>query len=93
LPLRGDEEKFLGPSRDIALKILNQQVGKYRGSPDVKEVILKAFDKMFTNGHIRFIKDLSQEERSIFESKPVQNYIPWRIAFSGSAMTPARPPS
>ena len=54
-------------------------------------IILRAFDKMFANGHIRLVKDLTAEERSCFENKKTQHYIPWRIAFSGSATTPARP--
>ena len=91
LPLRGKEEQFLGPNRDIAAKILKQQTRKYKGDAEVESIILKAFDKMFKNGHIRKVKDLSDEERAAFINKPVQHYIPWRIAFSGSATTPARP--
>ena len=91
LPLRGKEEKFLGPNRDIALRILEQQTKKYHGNVEVEPLILKAFDKMFTNGHIKFFKDLTESELKAFSKKQVQNYIPWRIAFSGSATTPARP--
>ena len=91
LPLRGEEEKFLGPNRDIALKILDQQTRKYKGNLEVEQLILKAFEKMFKNGHIRFIRDLTETELQAFSNKRVQNYIPWRIAFSGSATTPARP--
>ena len=91
LPLRGEEHKFLGPNRDIAAKILDQQVRKYASNIKVKDMILKAFEKMFANGHIKLFKDLSEEERKAFSEKPVQHYIPWRICFSGSATTPARP--
>ena len=35
--------------------------------------------------------DLTEMECSAFLNKQVQNYIPWRICFSGSASTPARP--
>ena len=91
LPLRGKEEHFLGPNRDMALKILEQQVKKYSENREVKEMIVKAFNKMFNNGHIKMLKDLTEIERSSFLNKQVQNYIPWRICFSGSASTPACP--
>jgi len=91
LLLRGDEQKFLGPNRDIAEKILEQQIRKYESNPEVKAMIIKAFDKMFVNGHIRLVKDLTESERSEFMKKPTQHYIPWRIQFSGSVSTPARP--
>ena len=52
---------------------------------------MKAFEKLFINGHAAFIEDLSVEERAMFEEKEVQYFIPWRIAFSDSVTTPARP--
>ena len=91
LPLRGEEGKFLGPNRDIAMKILEQQVKRYGNNSEVKPAIMKAFEKLFTNGHVRFIKDLTEEEKAAFEDKTTQHWIPWRIVFSGSTTTPARP--
>ena len=70
---------------------MEQQTRKYKGNPEVEQLILKAFEKMFTNGHIKFVKDLTEAELQSFSEKQVQHYIPWRIAFSGSATTPARP--
>ena len=62
LPLRGEEETFLSNNRDIALKILNQQCHTYYKDP-VKEVIVKAFDKLIKNGQMVLFKDLSEEEK------------------------------
>ena len=90
LPLRGDEESFLSNNRDIALKILNQQCHTYHKDP-VKEVIVKAFDKLMKNGQMVLFKDLSEEEKTIVESKPVSHWIVWRVVFKPSLSTPARP--
>ena len=89
LPLRGEEETFLSNNRDIALKILNQQCHTYYKDP-VKEVIVKAFDKLIKNGQMVLFKDLSEEEKSIVESKPVSHWIVWRVVFKPSLSTPAR---
>ena len=91
LPLRGEEKQFLTSNYGQALKILEQQVKQYSMQQTTKELIIKAFNKLFDNGHAAFLKDLTEEERELFSNKPVQYFIPWRIAFSDSVTTPARP--
>ena len=91
LPLRAPERDFLVTNRDSAEKILIQQCKKYHGDTEVKEKILKAFEKVFTPGFLVFLEDLNDEEKSQFITKEVQYYIPWRIQFSGSLSTPERP--
>ena len=63
----------------------------FYGQEETRALIIKAFDKLFVNGHIAFMKDLSPEEKALFCDKPIHYFIPWRIAFSDSATTPARP--
>ena len=91
LPLRGPERDFLVTNRDSAEKILEQQCKKYFGDVEVKEKILKAFQKVFTPGFLVYLEDLDDETRNKFIEKEVQYYIPWRIQFSGSLSTPERP--
>ena len=91
LPLRGEERAYLSNNYFKAKKILEQQIKQYANQPDTKDLIIKAFDKLFTNGHAAFISDLSPEELSQFINKDPQYYIPWRLAFSDSITTPARP--
>ena len=90
LPLVGKEKDFLTCNRDRAMKVLMQQCKKYHQDSDTKEVILKAFDKLFKNGHAKFLSDLTEEE-SRFLDKEIQYHIPWRVVFSGSPTTPCRP--
>lgn len=90
LPLIGKERDFLTCNRDIAMKILRQQCAKYHNDTETKEIILKAFAKLFENGHARLIRDISQEDAK-FLSKEVQYHIPWRVVFSSSPTTPCRP--
>ena len=51
LPLRGDERSFLTNNRDRAYKVLQQQLKQYALQPETKELIIKAFEKLFNNGH------------------------------------------
>ena len=90
LPLIGKESDFLTSNRERAFKILMQQCKKYHSDSDTKKVILKAFAKLFDNGHARLLSDLSSEEIK-FLDKEIQYHIPWRIVFSGSPTTPCRP--
>ena len=90
LPLRGAEEEFLSNNRDIALRILDQQCKAYHND-EVKDVIVKAFDKLKKNGHMVLFKDLSEEEQKLIESKAVSHYIVWRVVFKPSLSTPCRP--
>ena len=91
LPLRGEEQQFLTSNLPRAKKVLEQQVRQYGGQPETKELIVKAFKKLFDNSHASFLHELSPDELSMFIHKPIQYFIPWRIAFSDSVTTPARP--
>ena len=71
--------------------MLEQQCKLYNNQVETKELIIKAFNKLFDNGHAALMQDLTVEERTFFENKEVQYFIPWRIAFSDSTTTPARP--
>ena len=86
LPLVGKERDFLSCNRDRAMKILKQQLIKYYKDSETKEIILKAFAKLFDRGHAKLVSNLSQDE-----AKEVQYHIPWRVVFSNSPTTPCRP--
>ena len=66
LPLRGEEKQFLTTNYSQALKILEQQVKQYSGQQATKDNIIKAFNKLFDNGHAAFMRDLSEEEKALF---------------------------
>ena len=55
------------------------------------QIILKAFQKLFDNGHAVLLKDLPKETIEAIMSKTVQHFIPWRLVFKDSVSTPARP--
>ena len=82
LPLRGREEDFLSSNRERALCVLNQQCRKLIGRDDDRNMILKAFKKMFDKGYMVLLEDLTPEQRAKFEEKLVQYHIPWRIVFN-----------
>ena len=91
LPLRGGEREFLSTNKNQAEKILNQQCSKYFKDEATKPVILKAFKKLFDNGHAQLLRDLPKETVDKILSKEVNHHIPWRVVFKDSVSTPARP--
>ena len=89
LPLRGRERDFLSSNEDRALKVLDSQCRKYSGDIETKTAILNSFQKLFDQGFIVYIEDLSEELRQRFINKEVQYFLPWRLQFKpGSASTP-----
>ena len=91
LPGRGAEGDFLTSNRDLAIKVLLSVSRKYHGDEKARNLILSSFQKLFDKGFIQLVSQLTPEERSMFESKPVQYFIPWRPVFSNSVTTPCRP--
>ena len=91
LPVRGPERDFLSTNRSRALQVLNQQCRKYQQDEDVKEVAVKAFSKLFNNGHAALLDDVDEDTRQQFINKDPQHYIPWRLVFKlDSLSTPCR---
>ena len=90
LPVRGQEKDFLTTNRDRALKVLDQQCKKYHGDDEVRETALKAFKKLFGNGHAALIEDVEAKLLAIFIDKDPQYFIPWRLIFKDSISTPCR---
>ena len=91
LPLRGKEEDFLSPNRDRCVKVLDQQCHKYFNDDKTRESIENAFKKLFDNGHIAKLDDISEDLKVQFLHKPTQYHIPWRVVWKESPTTPARP--
>ena len=90
LPLRGKEEEFLSNNREIALKVLNSQCKKVKGNEEAKASVLKSFKKLFDGNYARKFSDLTKEQQKMILSKPVQNYLPWRVVYKESISTPCR---
>ena len=53
---------------------------------------MKAFQKLFDNGHMVYFKDLPEETKEMFIHKDVQHYMCWRLVNNPkSVSTPVRP--
>ena len=64
LPLKGEERQFLTSNYNQAFKILEQQVKQYSSQEDTKRLIIKAFDKLFDNGHAALMGQITEEEKA-----------------------------
>ena len=91
LPFRMNPVEVLTNNKGVSIKMLDRVCGKYFQEKEVVDLIVKAFDKLHSNGHLKFLHELSSSELNILHSAPVSYYIPWDKAFSGSISTPARP--
>ena len=92
LPLRGKIDDFLSTNQHTAEKVLVKQCQLYSKDVAVTQMILQAMNKLFDRGHVCFLKDLSESQQNMINSKSVKYFIPWRCVFKkGSISTPVRP--
>ena len=91
LAFLSDPSESLGESEHIAIKRLQNVCKKYSSDPNVKDMILKGFQKLIDKGHIIMYDDLTKEDKKLLESSPGYT-IPWDVGFKQeSVTTPARP--
>ena len=62
LSLRGKPEEYRSTNKDEARKVLAKQVSLYHQEEDTKALIIKAMNKLFTNGYVTLLKDLPPEQ-------------------------------
>ena len=90
LPVRGSEREFLTSNKDLAGKVLQSVTKRYHKDENAKTLMIASFKKLFDKGYLKLISQLTPEERSMFESKEVQYFIPWRPVYADSVSTPCR---
>ena len=91
LPLLSDPEVKLNPNKDIAEKVYHQQLRKVQNDAADKASIIKSEQKLQDLGFVSYVKDLPEEVQHRLSTNPVQNFIPWRIAWKpNSPTTPCR---
>ena len=76
----------------MALKRLDNVMRKYCKEDETRELLLQAFKKLLTNGHLMLWDSLNQRQRKKIEDASVCYYIPWDVQFKDSVSTPCRPP-
>ena len=82
----------LGPSRDIALKVCKQQRKKVNKIIQDKNSLIKAEKKLHNLGYVDYVKNLPEDIQEFLASTPIQNFLPWRVAWKSSSIsTPCRP--
>ena len=71
---------------------MDQQCAKLAKNPADVEPTMKAFQKLFDNGHMVYLKDLPEDTKEMFIHKDVQHYMCWRLVNNPkSVSTPVRP--
>ena len=90
LPFTLPPEINLKSNRNIALKRLDNILKKYCKNEEMKQGIMKAWDKMISKEHLMFMKDLSLEHQKMLDAAIVSYWIPWNVNFKDSISTPIR---
>ena len=75
----------------IALCMLDGVLKKYCRDLEMRKAIYGAWEKMFKNGHLAYLQDLSPEYQEMLSKAKVSYWIPWNIQFKDSLSTPVRP--
>ena len=89
LPFIQDPDQKLINNKGIAKKRLESIINKYKNDKDIKKGILEAWSKLVEKGHVKFVTDLSKEEKDLLNIG-VSYYIPWNITHKDSLSTPIR---
>ena len=84
LPFTLPPEKNLTSNRNIALKRLDNILKKYCKNEEMKQGIMKAWDKMISKKHLMFMKDPSLEHQKVLDAAIVSYWIPWNVNFKDS---------
>ena len=89
LPFIHNPDEKLVSNKNIAKKRLDSIVNKYKNDADTKKGILEAWQKLLEKGHMKYIENLSSEERNLL-NVGVSYWIPWNVCFKDSISTPIR---
>ena len=65
-----DPEEGLGANEHIAIRRLKNVCQKYSSMPEVKNMILKGFQKLVDRGHIAMLDSLDTSDREMVLSSP-----------------------
>ena len=87
LPLIADPNVKLCPNIEIARKVYNQQIKKLNRNPADKESVIKSEGKLQSLGYVAYVKDLPVEIQEMLSTSPLQNFIPWLVAWKEDSMT------
>ena len=96
LPFKCKEEdipKYLSSNPEMAKAQAKRALKKIEGQndPKITEMLRFSFEKLVKAGYVSKFEDLTEDEKTLVDSKPIQLYIIWNIRFKLlSISTPAR---
>lgn len=91
LPFLDDPDKKLCNNIASARNVYNKVTKSLAKSPDDREMVIKAEEKLQKLGFVDWLENLPKEEQDLIKNGPVNYYIPWRVVWSASLSTPVRP--
>ena len=87
-----DPVENLKPNKYLALKRLDNVCRKYSNEPKAVDMICEKVAKLQKTGHIKYLEDLTVNQREKIEKNPTSHFLCWDVGFKeGSLSTPARP--
>ena len=77
----------LSNSKDIALKIYNQQLRKLNKNLQDKADVITSENKHQCLEHVDYVQNLSQEQQSMLSETDMKYYIPWRAVWKQNSIS------
>ena len=91
MPVIMDPVIHLSPNADTALKMYKRVLNQLKDETSKQEV-LAAESKLQRLGKVEYVRNLPVETQEMLKSHPIQNFIPWNIAYKDTSVsTPCRP--
>ena len=87
LPFTCDPTTRLKPNEEMAKKVYFSQVRKLAKSAEDKKQVIESEDKLQQLGFVDYFDNLSDEEKEMVLSSPVQNFIPWRAVWNMNSVS------
>ena len=92
LPFTADPKLRLSPTNySISRKVYNSVVKALSKDSKAKEDTIKAENKLHRLGYVEWLHNLSEEDQEMIKKASVKYFLPWRVTWSKSLSTPARP--
>ena len=82
LPFMKNPVLRLRPNEKIAIKVYQAQIRKLVKNPTDMTEVRKSEKKLHDLGFVKYVSDLSSDDRKMIEESVVKYFIPWRVVWN-----------
>ena len=82
LPFMKNPVLRLRPNEKIAIKVYQAQIRKLVKNPTDMTEVRKSEKKLHDLGFVKYVSDLSSDDRKMIEESVIKYFIPWRVVWN-----------